>query len=48
MIQCRACGSSVTPEFVRVFGSNDGELFGCPACTEYVELFEGRAARQNA
>lgn len=48
MSQCLACGSFVTPEFVRVFGSNDGELFGCPACPEYVELFEGRAARPNA
>ena len=48
MPTCQNCGSFVTPRFVRVFGTNGGEVFACPDCAPLGELMEGKAARQNA
>lgn len=45
---CQNCASFVTPRFVRVFGTNGGEVFACPDCAPLGELMEGKAARQNA
>jgi hypothetical protein len=47
MTKCRTCGSFVTPGFARVFGNNDGEVYGCPGCSESVDLCDGGAARPN-
>jgi Zn finger protein HypA/HybF involved in hydrogenase expression len=41
---CRNCGAFVTPDFARVFGSNDGEVFGCPECTSFRALITGGSA----
>jgi len=32
MSNCNTCGGFVSPDFVRVFGSNENELFACPNC----------------
>lgn len=32
--QCQRCGSFVTPDFARVFGNNDDEVFGCYECMD--------------
>ncbi len=45
MPHCNQCNAFVTPEFVRVFGSNDREVFACPECTAFTELVEGAGAR---
>jgi len=42
---CENCGAFVTPGFVRVFGSNDREVFGCTECTSLRVLKSGRGAR---
>jgi len=35
---CQNCGEYVTKQFIRVFGTNDGSLYGCMSCST------GRAA----
>ena len=32
MPECENCGAYVTKEFVKVFGTNDGEVHGCLDC----------------
>jgi hypothetical protein len=46
MTECNNCGTFVTPRFARVFGDNDEEVFGCPACTTFADLIEGSASEQ--
>ncbi|WP_423744766.1 hypothetical protein V5735_01605 (plasmid) [Haladaptatus sp. SPP-AMP-3] len=48
MPQCDNCEAHITRRFQRVFGNEDGEVFGCPRCTTGSDLFEGKAteARQ--
>ncbi|WP_233274872.1 DUF7563 family protein [Haladaptatus cibarius] len=41
--QCRNCGSFVTPQFTRVFGNNQNEVFGCFECMTATEVKRGRA-----
>jgi hypothetical protein len=41
---CNNCGAFVTRDFVRVFGNNDQELFGCLACSEFTSLIHGAGA----
>lgn len=41
---CRNCGAFVTTDFARVFGNNDGEVFGCPECTSFRALIAGGSA----
>jgi hypothetical protein len=48
MIQCRNCGTYVTPDFARVFGNDEDEVFGCPACAPFSALMSGRAARPGS
>jgi hypothetical protein len=38
MTTCGHCGAFVTPRFARVFGDNDDQVHGCPACTTLAEL----------
>ncbi|MEF8788660.1 MAG: hypothetical protein V5A61_00895 [Haloarculaceae archaeon] len=45
MPTCENCGAFVTPDFVRVFGSNEREVFGCTECTSLRVLKSGRGAR---
>lgn len=48
MPECNNCGSFVTPTFVRVFGDNDNDIFGCPDCTQIVSLQAGEAANPES
>lgn len=47
MPACHNCGSFVTSEFARVFGNNDGDVFGCPECMSLGLLMRGVSARQE-
>ena len=38
---CENCGSYVTKQFVRVFGGNDGAVYGCMNCMTGRDLREG-------
>jgi hypothetical protein len=38
--ECNNCGSFVTPQFARVFGDNDDEVYGCLNCQTARELRE--------
>lgn len=45
MSHCHTCGSFVTRDFARVFGSNDDEVYACLNCATLVELADlGRGA----
>jgi len=43
---CENCGAFVTATFVRVFGDNGGDVYGCYQCESASELVGG-ASRQN-
>lgn len=43
MRTCLNCGEHVTPEFVRVFGSNDDRVYACLNCATVSDLMD-RAA----
>ncbi|WP_456071297.1 DUF7563 family protein [Haladaptatus caseinilyticus] len=45
--RCRSCGSFVTPEFTRVFGNNDDEVFGCLDCMSATAVRNGNARTQT-
>ena len=45
MPECNSCGTFVTPQFVRVFGDNESEVFGCPNCMPLSELTDGGGSR---
>jgi hypothetical protein len=45
MHTCANCGSFVTADFVRVFGTEDDRVFGCPQCSNMRELMRGLGAR---
>jgi len=38
---CKNCGEYVTKQFVRVFGANDGSVYGCMNCSTGRDLREG-------
>lgn len=44
MAECQNCGSEVTDSFVRVFGNNEREVYGCPRCSTFSAIMEGHAA----
>ena len=44
---CKNCECFVTPDFVRVFGNNDGEVFRCADCAPFRELTMGASAVPN-
>ena len=39
--QCQNCDTYVTKQFVRVFGANDGSVYGCLSCLTLRDLREG-------
>ncbi len=41
--RCESCGSFVTKDFARVFGNNDGQVFGCLECMTATEVKKGGA-----
>ena len=44
---CKNCECFVTPDFARVFGNNDGEVFRCADCAAFRELTMGASAVPN-
>lgn len=44
---CQHCGEYVTKQFVRVFGANDGSLYGCMNCSTGRELRNGGSKRPS-
>jgi len=38
---CENCGEYVTKQFVRVFGANDGSVYGCMNCSTGRDLRDG-------
>lgn len=47
MPTCNKCGGFVTRNFVRVFGSNEEEVYACPNCSSLSELMERGGAEQE-
>jgi hypothetical protein len=45
MKECNNCGTYVTPDFARVFGNGEDEVFGCPRCSSFSDLMSGRGAK---
>ncbi|MGA9402367.1 DUF7563 family protein [Haladaptatus sp.] len=45
--RCRNCGSFVTPDFARVFGNNDDEVFGCLDCMSATAVKNGNARGES-
>lgn len=43
--QCKNCGEYVTKQFIRVFGANDGCVYGCMNCSTGSELRDGGATQ---
>ncbi|WP_456071295.1 DUF7563 family protein [Haladaptatus caseinilyticus] len=41
--RCRNCGSFVTPQFTRVFGNNQNQIFGCFECMTATDVKQGNA-----
>jgi len=44
---CQNCGEYVTKQFIRVFGTNDGSLYGCMSCSTGRELRDGGGKRPS-
>lgn len=40
--RCNNCGEFVTRQFVRVFGDNAGEVYGCLSCGTARDLRDGK------
>lgn len=43
--RCNNCGAFVTQRFSRVFGDNDGEVYGCLDCGTARDLHNGKQRR---
>jgi hypothetical protein len=43
MPECEVCEAFVSADFVRVFGNNDREVHGCPACMTATNILDGEA-----
>lgn len=41
MVTCENCGAFVSTAYVRVFGTNDGLVYGCPDCHSLNDLRDG-------
>lgn len=48
MNECKNCGEYVTSDFVRVFGTDENVVYGCPACSNMRELMSGFGARASS
>lgn len=40
---CENCGGHLTPDFVRVYGDEDGDVHRCPNCSTMRERLAGKA-----
>lgn len=47
MPECKGCGGFVTRDFIRVFGTNEREVFACPECVGFSGLDRGEAANPD-
>ena len=45
--RCRSCGTQVTRDFIRVFGDNNGAVYGCLECEAAAEIHKGAAAQET-
>ncbi|WP_312908495.1 DUF7563 family protein [Natronosalvus caseinilyticus] len=45
--RCLNCETRVLEGTIRVFGSNDGDLFACPACTPLRDLQRGAGSNPD-
>jgi uncharacterized Zn finger protein len=41
--ECQTCGAHVSKRFVRVFGTNSGEVYACQECANIRDLRHGAA-----
>lgn len=48
MPECENCGGHVTPDFARVFGSNDNDVQACIECATFEKIQNGHAGRDIA
>lgn len=48
MHTCLNCGEFVSTDFVRVFGTNDREVYACTACAHMSEILDGRSSQVPA
>ncbi|MGB9955676.1 MULTISPECIES: DUF7563 family protein [Haloferax] len=48
MTECNDCGTFVTPQFARVFGDNEDNLYGCHSCLPATALVDGHASRNTS
>ncbi|WP_435156781.1 DUF7563 family protein [Haladaptatus sp. DFWS20] len=46
--RCRNCGSFITPDFTRVFGNNDDQVFGCFSCLSATAVKNGEARTERS
>ncbi|WP_449272251.1 DUF7563 family protein [Halostella limicola] len=46
MPECNNCGSFVTPDFARVFGGNEDEVYGCLDCVGATAVKNGAGLDQ--
>jgi len=44
---CENCGAFVPAQFVRVFGDNGGDVYGCYQCHSASELVGGASRRDD-
>ena len=47
MPECQQCGAHVTSRFRRVFGNNDGEVYGCRECMKSTDLLNGEGTHDQ-
>lgn len=45
MLHCPNCDETVSADFVRVFGDNDGQIDGCVHCRTSAELTDSEGER---
>ncbi|MHC3439176.1 DUF7563 family protein [Natrialbaceae archaeon A-gly3] len=47
MPECQQCGAHVTNRFRRVFGNNDGDVYGCRECMKSTDLLNGEGTQDQ-
>ena len=47
-MNCENCGSFVTPDFARVFGTDNDVVHRCPSCADMTEIKRGYGAAPQA
>ncbi|WP_436935593.1 DUF7563 family protein [Halovenus marina] len=48
MPECKSCGAFVTTRFIRVFGNNQDDVYGCHDCLSNTELASGQTVREHS